>query len=58
MHYLDPTLLLELRGKAKVTGKLKLVFVVLLLGFPLLPPPPLLIFPMLLNRLLSDSHIM
>lgn len=58
MHYLDPALLLELRGKAKVMGKLKLLFVVLLLVFPPLPPPPLLIFPMLLNRLLSNSHIM
>lgn len=34
MHYLDPSVLLGLRGKAKVKAKLKLVFVVLLLVFP------------------------
>lgn len=55
MHYLDPTLLLRLSGKTKVTSKLKLMFVVLLLLTPLLP---VLIFPVLLDRLLLTGPIM
>jgi len=48
--FLDPTLLLGLRGKAKVITKLKLVFFFLLhlCSF----------FPMLRNRLLGNGHTM
>lgn len=48
--------LLGFSGKTKVTTQLKLMFVVLLLV--LTPLSPVLIFPVLLNRLLLTGGIM
>lgn len=48
--------LLGLSGKTKVAAQLKLLFVVLLLV--LTPLSPVLIFPVLLNRLLLTGDIM